>query len=451
MAALKALLLVVVAFALGGVLRQPQPAYANPLSGVAAVSAGLRHTCALTTAGGVECWGDNSSGELGDGTTVSRRTPVEVSGLGVSMAAISAGGVHTCALTTTGGVKCWGASYGPTPVDVPGLNGVVAAVSAGGGHDCVLTTAGGLKCWGSNVYGQLGDGTTTSRTTPVDVSGLASGVASVSAGYRHTCAVTTGGGVRCWGHNIYGQLGDGTTTGPELCSGDPCSKTPIDVSGLTTGVAAVSAGTNGTCSRTTSSGVKCWGQICGNGSYDYCPTPVDVCADASCAAALSGVGAVSSGSYHACALTTAGGAKCWGVNFVGQLGNGQSGYAVAWPVDVSGLASGVTAISAGQDDTCAVTAGGAAKCWGWNYYGQLGDGTTTNRSTPTDVLALVKSVGGIAELPAIQHAPSATADSGSRSGTRQLVIGFAAGAIALGAVAAAYRLRRRNRSRGSVR
>jgi alpha-tubulin suppressor-like RCC1 family protein len=249
---------------------------------VIGISAGGSHTCAITSFGGVKCWGDNYYGALGDGTGSYTTAPLDVSGITANMIAVSTGAYHTCALSSSGSVKCWGYNYYGqlgdgtrtdrlTPVDVSGLTSGVSVISTGGSHTCALTSTGGVKCWGYNYYGQLGDGTTTQRTTPVDVSGLTSGVSVISTGGSHTCALTSTGGVKCWGRNDYGQVGDGTTTN---------RASPVDVSGLTSGVIAISVGTDHTCAVTSTGGVKCWGdksygQV-GDGTPFYRSTPVDV-------------------------------------------------------------------------------------------------------------------------------------------------------------------------------
>ena len=259
------------------------------------------------------------------------------------------------------------------------------AVAAGGFHTCTVVN-GGVQCRGRNFSGELGDGTTIDKYMFVNVSGLTSGVAAVAAGFLHTCALTTTGGVKCWGRNNFGQLGDGTTTD---------STTPVDVSGLTTGVDAVATGGRYTCARTTTGGVQCWGanssgQL-GDGTTTDSSTPVDVCADATCNTALSGVTAVAAGGPNTCALTTTGGLKCWGRNNFGQLGDGTTTDSPT-PADVSGLTSGVTAVPVGLFHTCAVTTTGGAKCWGRNDFGQLGDGTTTDSTIPVDVSGLTTGV-----------------------------------------------------------
>ena len=337
------------------------------------VSAGDYHTCALTRGGGVKCWGQNTDGQLGNGSTPDSATPVEASGLRRGVTAVVAGGDYTCALTSGGGVKCWGyngsgqlgngsTAGSPTPVDVVGLASGITAITVGDSTTCALTRDGGVKCWGR----LLGNGSTTTNTKPVDISGLASGVTAIAAGYGHVCALMATGRVRCWGYNRYGQLGNGSTTNSAI---------PVDISGLTSGVTAIAAGAGHTCAITEEGGATCWGyggdgQL-GNGSTADSAMPVDV------AGLTSGVTAIAAGILHSedgshtCAVTSAGSAMCWGPNTYGQLGNG-SYTKSSVPVQVSGLASGVAAITVSNDHTCALTSGGGVACWGNNTSKQAG-------------------------------------------------------------------------------
>jgi alpha-tubulin suppressor-like RCC1 family protein len=363
---------------------------ATSATGIVSISAAENHTCAVTQEGAAQCWGSNSKAQLGDAKTpfyngvTYRTSPGNVAGLSSGVAAISATGQFSCALTTGGGVKCWGWNiFGalgdgttkdrPTPVDVSGLTSGVVAISTGYYHACALTAGGGVVCWGLGEEGELGDGRVTNSSTPVPVSDLASGVAAVSAGSEHTCSLTTGGGVQCWGMNNSGQLGDGTTT---------FRPTPVDVVGLRSGVAAISAGGDHTCALTTQGAVLCWGDNSsgqlGNGSRRSSPRPESI------PGLNSGIEAISAGVSHTCALTDGGGVTCWGSNKHGQLGDGTTVSRSA-PVSVVGLTSGIAAIDAGGSHTCALTTERRMKCWGYNGYGQLGIGTAaTDRKVPVD-------------------------------------------------------------------
>jgi alpha-tubulin suppressor-like RCC1 family protein len=188
-----------------------------------AVSVGSGHACALIVGGSIRCWGDNQSGELGDGTrSMNSPTPVTVSGISNAIA-VSAGTYFTCALLSDATVACWGdnthgelgvgstlPTSSSTPVKVPGLSGVTS-ISAGDQYACAVLSGGGAMCWGYNSEGMLGDGTTTDSPTPISVSGL-TGVLGVAAGNEHTCAALAGATFACWGNNQYGQLGNGGAT-----------------------------------------------------------------------------------------------------------------------------------------------------------------------------------------------------------------------------------------------
>ena len=179
----------------------------------------------------------------------------------VGLSKIVAGATHKCGLTVSGGVRCWGYNYygqlgdntktaRSTPGDVAGLAGGVVAIAVGNSHTCALTAGGGVKCWGYNFYGQLGDNSTANRLAPVDVQGLGTGVSAIAAGLLHTCALTASGGVKCWGYNSDGELGDGTTI-QRLA--------PVDVAGLPGPAVAIAAQELHTCAQTAAGGIKCWG------------------------------------------------------------------------------------------------------------------------------------------------------------------------------------------------
>ena len=228
------------------------------------------HACAIV-GGAAKCWGRGSFGRLGDGASTDRSAPVDVATLSSGVTAIGAGSRHTCAITSSGGVKCWGSNnvgqlgdnsntLRAAPVEVLSgptlapLSGIVA-IAVGNSHTCALTSGGGVKCWGFNGYGQLGDGSYIGRLTPGDVPTLTSGVSAIAAGDNHTCALISGGGVKCWGAGSSGQLGDNLNTDrntpQQVLSGQSSSALG--------GITAISAAGSHTCTVTTGSGIKCWG------------------------------------------------------------------------------------------------------------------------------------------------------------------------------------------------
>ena len=359
-----------------GLLLPAATVFAAPLENIVSVASGSGHTCALTSTGGVKCWGQNYGGQLGDGTLEERRSAVDVVGLSSGVAAIVAGETHSCALMSSGGVKCWGWNVSgqlglvhsfimqPTPGDVPGLQSGVVALSSSprSFSNCALMNTGGAKCWGSNGSGLLGRGTQSAFETVGDVTVVAAPLAAIAIGTDHACALDSAGGVKCWGTGTSGQLGNGNF-GSSLSAQDAAS--------LASGVAAVDVEDTHSCALTASGGVKCWGlpaDLFGSGQ----PIASDL------AGATSGVASISVGLVVSCLTTTGGGAKCWGRG--GLVGDGTM---IDRPsaVDVLGLTAGVTQVAAGGSHACAVTVAGNVWCWGMNPSGQLGNRDTVSRSS----------------------------------------------------------------------
>lgn len=306
------------------------------------VSGGKFHSCAVSLAGDGYCWGSNLVGQLGKDVEVQSAIPV-LNGRAITFGSISVGREHSCGIALSGDAFCWGSNSAfqlgfatkTFSVDTAGFvftDQKFTRIAAGGLHNCGLTTAGATLCWGANDQGQRGNGTTANPrpdTLSSKLTLVSGGFAfdSITAGYKHTCALT-GGIAYCWGDNSYGQLGDGTTT---------TTLTPVPVAGGLTFVA------------------------------------------------------LSAGFYHTCGITTANQAYCWGRNTPnavqesvgGQLGDGTTA-SKSSPAPVSGGLF-FQSISAGEVTTCGITAAGVAYCWGDNEYGQLGVGNNTSSLVPTKV------------------------------------------------------------------
>ncbi|WFE39282.1 RCC1 domain-containing protein [Micromonospora sp. WMMD998] len=431
----------------------PSPALsqARLLSGVIATAAGFGYSLALRSDGTVVAWGDNEIGQLGDGTTTDRLTPVRVCAVGqtapctgfldrVVAIAADANSFHSLALLRDGTVVTWGANdwgqlgngrdgigaHQSTPVRVCAVGETapcdsflsgVRTIAGGGFHSMALLRDGRLVTWGMNSDGELGDGTLDNRSTPVRVCAVdetapcgsfLSGVRTIAGGGFHSVAVVGNAAAVAWGYNGVGELGDGTTanrsTPVRVCAvGEvaPCDR-------FLSAVRSVTAGGFHTMALLGSGAVVSWGLNysgeLGDGTRVNRPTPVRVCAAgqvAPCSRFLFGIRAIAAGGFpsvgfHSMALLSSGnGVLTWGANALGELGDGTRVNrstpvrvcAVGQVAPCSRFLFGIRVIAAGGLHSMALMTGYTVATWGGNEFGQLGDGTRTDRSTPVGVLA----------------------------------------------------------------
>lgn len=294
------------------------------LNGIKQVAVGYNHACAISQTGSVSCWGDNSRGQIGDGTTTVRPQATPVVGLSAKVTQLALTYQSSCALLETGAVQCWGGNtqgelgvgqtaklnQSTSPKSVVLLNNVtIKRLVSGRQHLCGITNSDTLVCWGWNDSGQLGLTDTTARFIPTTVTSVGSGVKQVAAGYGHSCAVRASETV-CWGDNSKGQLGDGTTTSSSL---------PVVVTDLS-GVTELALGKEHSCATKSSNDTMCWGsRQAGQTAQSVSAvlldkTPVLL-------TALSGKQSISAGDFHTCSIGSGGAVKCWGKNDLGQLGD----------------------------------------------------------------------------------------------------------------------------------
>lgn len=351
----------------------------EPSSNYLNIYAGHSHTCALTNAQELKCWGNNSHGQLGDGTTVDQTKPKTID-TGVAYQHVSVGEFHTCGITTSNQLKCWGYNNlgqlgtgneddvsTPTIIDT---GNTYSWVSVSGYTSCGLRSSGQILCWGNNQYGQLGIGTLISKNSPTAIND-ATLYKSVSVGALYTCGITTTDFVKCWGNNDFGQLGDGTQD-------MRMNPKAIDVTTTYRQIATSEINSSYTCGLTTSDDLKCWGdnrygQLGTNNTTSQL-APVGVMT-------AQKFNSISVGYVHTCAQEKANGTLyCWGKNEYGQIGDRtltdkllpqEGDYTIKY-----------SKISAGYNYTCGITVKNKMRCWGRNDFGQIGRGDLIDQITP---------------------------------------------------------------------
>ncbi|MGH9027903.1 MAG: RCC1 domain-containing protein [Acidimicrobiia bacterium] len=369
-----------------------EPAGAGGSNDWEQIDAGSVHNCGITSSGRLFCWGNDSQGQLGDGSACcNSSTPIEVFGEATNWKQVDAGGDHTCALKTSGRLYCWGdddngqvgdgapATDVNTPVEVSGSANDWKRVAVGGEHTCATKTSGRLYCWGDDVVGQLGDGTAgADSSTPTQVTGTTTDWKKITGGASHTCATKQSGHLFCWGSDAFGQLGDG--------SAGASSANPGEVAGAASNWKQPTGGSSHGCAVKKNKRLYCWGadnegQL-GDGPGAGGPAPTQVFGF------LTTWKRVSAGQGFTCASKKNGRLYCWGGDASGQLGNGAGGPADA-PVEVTGSATDWKQVAVGATHACARKANGRLYCWGNDTSGQLGDGTVAGgtATSPQEVVS----------------------------------------------------------------
>jgi alpha-tubulin suppressor-like RCC1 family protein len=347
---------------------------------VTQLSLSQTYSCALLMNGQLRCWGANTAGQLGDGTTMGRTRPTL--SLATGLVQVSTGYEHACGRRMDGTVWCWGHGTSgqlgngamvdsPTPVQVQGITNAID-VAAGQLASCALLADRTARCWGRGE--DLGNNSLANSATPVTVMNL-SDATDLSMGFtatrgsnsQTTCALRTNGAVRCWGYGMAGQIGNGARSSVRV---------PTDVTGIST-ARALNVGGSHVCVVLMDNTVRCWGDgisgQLGDGTQETRDAPVAV-------TGLANVRSLALGDRFSCAVTADGSAQCWGEGGRAQLGRG-----VIPPVGMNRFVTpapvvvlrDIVLMAAGEEHACAFTRDGVTRCWGDNGEGQLGDGNAT--------------------------------------------------------------------------